>query len=160
MTSMFTARDPARHKHLKQAVSNKYSLSALRGMEPQIDECNDLFVSKMERFSSDGQVVDLGEWLQWYAFDTIGTITFNRQFGFMDEEKDVDDIIAGIEMGLWYASIVGQVPELHPFLIGNNRLMKLLDNIPVVRAASPVPKVAKVIYISLCGRIENTKANM
>ncbi|PSS28479.1 hypothetical protein M430DRAFT_92974 [Amorphotheca resinae ATCC 22711] len=120
MHSMFSTPDPVQHKALKQAVSNKYSLSALREFEPKVNECTNIFVSNMREYASCNQIVDFNAWLQWYAFDVIGAISFNRRFGFMDERRDVRDIIAGIEAGLWYGCIIGQVPEFHPWLLGNN----------------------------------------
>lgn len=103
----------------------------------------------MHEYADANQIVDLGIWLQWYAFDVIGAITFRRKFGFMEERRDIHDIIAGIEGGLWYGCICGQLPEFHPWLLGNHTLMNvLLKNIPAVEMANPVPKVVKV-YDSL-----------
>jgi len=141
MHSMFSTRDTAQHKSLKQAVANKFSLSALRDFESQIDSCSNRFVSVMHEFAATNKVVDLGAWLQWYAFDVIGAITFSRTFGFMDERKDVQDIIAGIEMGLYCNSIVGQIPELHTWLLS---LLNLLSVVKAVDNANPVPKIVKV----------------
>jgi len=80
-----------------------------------------------------------------YAFDVIGAITFNQTFGFMEGRRDIQDIIAGIEGGLWYGSLCGQVPEFHLWLLGNKRLMNILaQNITAVDEANPVPKVVQV----------------
>lgn len=89
----------------------------------------------------EGQKVDLGSWLQWYAFDVIGMITFNRRFGFMEEGKDVRDMIADIEAGLRYAGIAGQVEGLHHWLVGNKLLMRILESIPWLH----VPNALKTI---------------
>ena len=86
-----------------------------------------------------------------YAFDVIGAITFNRTFGFMEERRDIQDIIAGIEGGLWYGSLCGQVPELHPWLLGNKSLMSILShNIAAIDEANPVPKVVQVRLPHFC----------
>jgi hypothetical protein len=144
MHSMFSTSDPAQHKLLKQAVSSKFSLSTLNQFEAQVNECSNLFISIMHEYAESGQIMDLGQWLQWYAFDVIGAITFNSRFGFMDERRDLQDIIAGIEGGLWYGSICGQMPEIHPWLLANQPLMKVLSKVPAIEAANPVPKIAKV----------------
>lgn len=141
---MFSTSDPTQHKALKQAVSNKFSLSTLHQFEDHVNECNNIFASIMHEYAASGQVVDLGQWLQWYAFDVIGAITFNSRFGFMGERRDLQDIIAGIEGGLWYGSICGQLPEIHPWLLGNKLLMKVLSRVPAIDAANPVPKIIKV----------------
>lgn len=146
MQSMFSTLDTAQHKSLKQAVSNKFSLTTLREFEPQINSCTNKFISIMHEFASTNEVVDLGQWLQWYAFDVVGAITFNSLFGFMDQRKDIQDIIAGIEGALWYGSIIGQMPELHPWLLANTSLMSILSHLKAVDAANPVPKVVKVSH--------------
>jgi hypothetical protein len=56
---------------------------------------------------------------QYYAFDVVGEISFGIKFGFLEKGGDVDGMIALIDGMLLYASICGQVPEAHPFLLGN-----------------------------------------
>ncbi|KAI9835132.1 MAG: hypothetical protein M1819_002501 [Sarea resinae] len=145
MQSLFSTSDPLHHKTLKQAVSSKYSLSSLREFEPKVNECTNLFTAIMREYAASGEVVDLGAWLQWYAFDVIGAITFDRRFGFMDERRDIENIIQGIEGGLWYGCIVGQAPEFHPWLLANPILTKVLLKFEAVREANPVPKVVKMV---------------
>ena len=73
------------------------------------------------------------QWLsQWYAWDTISSITFSNRLGFMEQEKDINNIIAAIEGRLFYNSIVGQVPSLHAYLFGNSFVAWLGSFIPSV----------------------------
>lgn len=87
-----------------------------------------------------GKTVDIGVWVQWYAFDAIGAITFGKTFGFMDKREDVHNVISGIEGGLHYAGIVGQVPLLHRFLLGNVALRKIMTRF----VSDPVQIVTEV----------------
>lgn len=87
MTSMFSVRDPTEHQALRRPVAQKFSMSSIRSMEPLADECTGIFLAATDNLA--GELVDLGTWLQWYAFDVIGAITFQRRFGFMEERKDV-----------------------------------------------------------------------
>ena len=48
----------------------------------------------------------------------------------MDEERDINDIIAAINGRLKYNSIVGQVPHLHRYLFGNSLVAYLAGFIP------------------------------
>jgi cytochrome P450 len=125
--SLFTTRDPAHHKALKRPVAGKFSMTSIRTMEPLVDECSEIFLRSMEDL--EGQMVDLGAWVQWYAFDVIGMITFNRRFGFMEERKDILDMISSLEFALKYAGLIGQVPYLHPWLAGNQIVMKIMERI-------------------------------
>ncbi|KAH7267929.1 cytochrome P450 [Fusarium solani] len=129
MDSMFTTTDPQEHKALKRPVAQKFSMSSLRTLEYLVDPCSEIFTKAM--LDLQGQVVDLGEWAQWYAFDVIGAITFSRRFGFMENRKDVKNIISGIELGLAYAGIIGQVPSLHRYLLGNLTLRRILGRLGV-----------------------------
>jgi hypothetical protein len=126
---MFTTTDPQEHKALKRPVAQKFSMSSLRTLEYLVDPCSEIFTKAM--LDLQGQVVDLGEWAQWYAFDVIGAITFSRRFGFMENRKDVKNIISGIELGLAYAGIIGQVPSLHRYLLGNLTLRRILGRLGV-----------------------------
>jgi len=49
----------------------------------------------------------------------VGEITFAQQFGFLSQGSDIDGMMGAIEGMLSYAAICGQMPELHPFLLGN-----------------------------------------
>ncbi|KAJ5697351.1 hypothetical protein N7488_011035 [Penicillium malachiteum] len=89
----------------------------------------------------EGQRVDLGEWLQWYAFDVIGAITFQQRFGFMEQREDVQNMIADLEVGLKYAGVVGQVPSLHSWMIGNIWVGKFLAMQPFVHAPDPLRSI-------------------
>jgi hypothetical protein len=145
MASMFSTTDPDEHKHLKRSVSQKFSMTSIRHLEYLVDPCSQIFTGAM--MDMQGQIVDLGAWVQWYAFDVIGAITFSKRFGFMENRKDVKGVIAGIEGGLVYAGVVGQIPWLHGWLLGNPVTKKLLsiiiggagDPLPIITKASETP---------------------
>ena len=40
-------------------------MSSVLECEEYIDDCIDLFMEKMERFSEREENIDLGEWVQW-----------------------------------------------------------------------------------------------
>ena len=58
----------------------------------------------------------------------VGSLTFDKQLGFLEQGKDVDDVIATIHGMLVYSSLIGQVPYLHSFLLGNPLLRVLLPS--------------------------------
>lgn len=142
MDSLFTTRDPIAHKNLRKPVASKFSMTSIRTLEPLTDQCTEIFTKAM--CDLEGRAVDLGAWLQWYAFDVIGAITFRHRFGFMEERKDVRNMIAGIDAVLPYAGIVGQIPALHPWLAGNEKLMSLLARIPFIKIPDPLRTMVQV----------------
>lgn len=130
------------HKQQKNIFAPAYQFSALRQMEPLIDECTTMFMERMRDLA--GKPVDFGTWVQWYAFDVIGAITFCKTFGFMEHQTDKHGIMPGIDAGLVYTTIIGQVPEFHWYLFGNHYLIDLLMKIPAVARSNPLAIVEKV----------------
>jgi hypothetical protein len=104
-------------------------------MEPFADDCTDIFLEAMKDL--EGQPIDLGVWLQWYAFDVIASITFHRRFGFMEQRRDIQNMIHDIGVALRTAAVIGQIPEWHPWLLGNKWVAKFLAAQPLVAIPDP-----------------------
>jgi hypothetical protein len=163
MDSLFSTRDPEYHKALKIPVAQKFSMSSIRTLEPLMDPCSKVLTDAMLDLA--GQPVELATWLQWYAFDAIGAITFGERFGFMEERKDIEHMIEGLEFGLRYAGVVGQVPYLHPWLLGNLALVKfkrfLFPDAPdPVRTATKVASPRSILTSSLPDRTDIPRASV
>lgn len=147
MPSMFTVRDPIAHQALRRPVAQKFSMSSIKSLEPFADECTGIFIDAMRDL--EGQQVDIGAWLQWYAFDVIGAITFQRRFGFMEKREDVQGMIGGLEAGLCYGGVAGQVPWLHSWTMGNLWVGKLLAAQPFINVPNPLRTMVQVRILSL-----------
>lgn len=142
LDNVFATQDTTWHRNMRGLVSHAYSSSYLRQLEPFVDEYTIKFTSAMADLA--GQPIDLGEWLQWYAFDVIGMITFSQSFGFINGRKDRFGVIDGLEAGTKYNTVIGQVPELHSWLLGNGRLVDLLMAVPALAKANPITTLKKV----------------
>lgn len=69
-------------------------MSSLIYYEPMVDETIKVFLDQTEvLFSSKNAACDFSEWLQFYAFDVIGCITYSKRHGFIDRGEDVDGMI-------------------------------------------------------------------
>lgn len=90
----------------KTPVAQIFSMTNMRNFETYADECTKIFMDAMNDL--DNQPIDIAQWLQWYAFDAIGSITFQRRFGFLEERRDVDSMIQKIDHGLEYVKVIGQ----------------------------------------------------
>ncbi|KAJ6442534.1 Pisatin demethylase [Purpureocillium lavendulum] len=141
MPSMFSVRDPAEHQALRRPVAQKFSMSSIKAMEPFADDCTDIFMEAMT--DREGQDIDLGVWLQWYAFDVIAAITFHRRLGFMEKRVDVHNMIEDIGKALEVAALIGQVPSLHPWMMGNKWFAKFIAWQAVVKVPDPLRTVVK-----------------
>ncbi|KAL2104613.1 hypothetical protein VUR80DRAFT_10112 [Thermomyces stellatus] len=91
-------------------------MSALVTYEPYVDACAGLFSQRLGELADGGVAANMGHWLQCYAFDVIGMITYSKRLGFLDRGEDVEGVIAALEEHLKYASLTGIYPGLHRFL--------------------------------------------
>lgn len=117
--NLFSTRNEAEHRDLKKPVAGAYSMSALLEMEGAVDSCSDLLMKRLDELGTAGKAFDLGDWLQYYAFDVVGVLTFNEKLGFLERGFDVDGMVKTIQGILRYSALCGQVPYLHNFLLGN-----------------------------------------
>ncbi|KIY02977.1 uncharacterized protein Z520_01442 [Fonsecaea multimorphosa CBS 102226] len=124
--NLFSTRDPEYHRIEKRKIGAAYSLPNLLQSEAAIDSCVNLFMDRLNEFASKREPVDLGAWLQYFAFDVVGEVTFASKLGFLEQGKDVDGMMKAIEGMLAYAALCGQVPELHHALLGNPLFTRLM----------------------------------
>ncbi|AEO69867.1 uncharacterized protein THITE_2120621 [Thermothielavioides terrestris NRRL 8126] len=106
---LFGEQDERVHAAQRRLVSRPYAMSSLKQLEPYVDNAVLVFLNKLGDMA--GQVIDLGNWFQLFAFDVIGEITFSKPFGFMDAGTD-DGSFKPIQDALFSGAWVGQVPWL------------------------------------------------
>lgn len=110
LEGLFSTTDEKYHAKFRKAISSAYSMSTLVQFEPLVDSTTAKFLQELserhaDRGNADG-ICDLGAWLQYYAFDVIGELTFSKRLGFVDHGIDVDDIIRNLEKLLNYFASV------------------------------------------------------
>jgi Cytochrome P450 len=92
-------------------------MSTLVQFEPFVDSTTTEFLYQLEqRFANradDTGICDFGKWLQYYAFDVIGELTFSKRLGFVEQGKDVGGIIGSLEWFLSYAAVVSAAKNCH-----------------------------------------------
>jgi len=105
---LFNTQDDKLHRAMKKPISAMYSMSNVVQFEPHVDTTIEFFFKRLEEVqkSDHRQSCDLGTWLQWYAFDVMGEVTFSKRLGFLDEAKDVDGIMATIWKHFQFCSVV------------------------------------------------------
>jgi hypothetical protein len=92
-------------------------MSSLVTYESYVDECADLFSQRLHEIAAAGIKADMGHWLQCYAFDVIGLITYSKRLGFLDRGEDVSGVMGALEDHLQYATLTGIFSWLHPYLL-------------------------------------------
>ena len=69
---LFGEQDIALHASQRRVVSRIYAMETLKDLEPYVDATVKSFVAKLEGVLSGNEAlgIDIGEWLQWFAFGT------------------------------------------------------------------------------------------
>lgn len=105
---MFATQDEGLHYVLKRPIGGIYSMSNMVSFECFVDSTiRVLFEQIDKRFVQTKDICDLGAWLQYFAFDVIGEITFSKRLGFLERGEDVDGIIETIWNYFYNAAPVG-----------------------------------------------------
>ncbi|KIW12757.1 hypothetical protein PV08_07943 [Exophiala spinifera] len=113
---LFPDRDMKRHAETRRRFQAMYSMSSLVSYEGYVDECAVIFRQKLNQFAETGETIDMAHWLQCYAFDVVGNITYSTRFGFMDEGKDVAGLMKALHDMLKYGTLVGVYASWHPLV--------------------------------------------
>lgn len=82
-------------------------MTSLIHYEPLVDSTTRMFLSQTERLYADtGVSCDFARWLQFYAFDVIGEVTWGKRVGFLESNEDVGGIVEFLGEFLGYAGPV------------------------------------------------------
>ncbi|KAF2101842.1 pisatin demethylase [Rhizodiscina lignyota] len=154
--SLFSTLNEAYHARYRRCVNSAFAMTSLVSYEPLIDSTMDAFLSQTQKlFANTGESCKFNKWLQYYAFDVIGEITWAKRLGFVERNEDVDGIIAFIDRFLSYAGPIGQMPvldlllEKNPIRLYCQRLGLSNTVFPVTafaqaRSAEREPEMAKI----------------
>ncbi|OQV07558.1 hypothetical protein CLAIMM_11974 [Cladophialophora immunda] len=123
LDNMFTAVDPSLHRDLRAPTAQVFSMTNMRNYEKHVNDCTDLLFGIID--DNLGKPVDTTTWFQWYAFDAVASITFQRRMGYLQTRSDVTGMIRDQQFFAKYFARIGQLPGLHPYLLGNTWLASL-----------------------------------
>ncbi|GME65706.1 hypothetical protein N7449_011801 [Neofusicoccum parvum] len=74
------------HSEQRKLVARAYSMDSMVYLEPKINAVVESLTKKLDQLC--GQTIDLGDWLQFFAFDVIGSVSFSREFGYVEAGDD------------------------------------------------------------------------
>jgi Cytochrome P450 len=97
LPAVFTTQDEQQHKQLKSPIAPLYALSNVVTFEGFVDKILGVLFQQLDkRFVESQKTFDLGDWIQYFAFDVMGTMTFSSRYGFLETGKDVDGMLQSI----------------------------------------------------------------
>jgi len=144
LPSLFSTTSEPFHAQLRRSVNSAFSMSTLIQYEPFVDSTTELFLNQTDKlYANARESCDFARWLQFYAFDVIGEMTYSKRHGFLEENKDVDGIIDYIANLFNYVAPVGQIPILD-LLFLKNPIYLLAAKYGLVDATFPVARFAQL----------------
>lgn len=107
LLSLFSTTDEDFHAKYRRCVNNAFAMSSLVNYEPLVSSTLTYFLDRTEQlFANPGASCNFSQWLQYFAFDVIGELTWSKRLGFVEGNKDVDGIIGFLGQFLDYAAPV------------------------------------------------------
>ncbi|KAK4173679.1 putative cytochrome P450 pisatin demethylase [Triangularia setosa] len=126
LPSLFSTTDNDFHMQFRRCVNGAFAMSQLVQYEPFVDNTTKLFLKQTEKLYIDNpRACDFTQWLQFYAFDVIGEITYSKRHGFIERNEDVDGIVAYLTKLFLYVAPIGQIPLLDKLFLKNPIYLKL-----------------------------------
>jgi cytochrome P450 len=111
LPSLFSTTDENFHAQLRRCVNSAFSMTTMVQYEPMVDSTTELFLSQTEElYAKTGKTCDFSTWLQFYAFDVIGEMTYSKRHGFVEEDKDIDGIVGYLGSLFSYVAPVSAKP--------------------------------------------------
>ncbi|PYI08872.1 cytochrome P450 family protein [Aspergillus sclerotiicarbonarius CBS 121057] len=82
---IFRQRDEKIHSQQRKLVARAYSMNSMVHLEPNV---NPVIMSMVQKLGGMSGIINLGDFLQFFAFDVIGAVSFSRPFGYVDAGDD------------------------------------------------------------------------
>lgn len=146
LPSLFSTLDEPFHANLRRSVNNAFSMTSLVQYEPMVDDTAQVFLDQTAKLytgnDDGGKVCDFARWLQFFAFDVIGSITYSKRHGFLENNQDVEGIVKSLARIFDYSGPVGQMPWLDR-LCWKNPVFDVLQKWGLVDNSHPVAVFAR-----------------
>ena len=112
LQSLFSTIDEDYHAKYRRCVNAAFSMSSLVNYEPLVSSTVGVFLDRtQELYGGNGRTCNFSQWLQYFAFDVIGDLTWSKRLGFVEGNRDVDGIIGFLNDFLSYAGPVSVCPR-------------------------------------------------
>jgi hypothetical protein len=111
--------DAKRHITKTKNVAPGYAFSNIIKAEPYVDGALELFERQLNTLSEAHRPVNFDEWFNYLGFDIMGEVTFSKQFGFLEQGRDIGKAIANTRALGIYVAIMGHFWWAHDYLLAN-----------------------------------------
>ncbi|KAF2149936.1 cytochrome P450 oxidoreductase [Myriangium duriaei CBS 260.36] len=157
LQSLFSTTDESYHAKYRRCVNNAFAMSSLVSYEPLVDSTTAVYIQKTKQFYVDNPTsCNFSTWLQYFAFDVIGELTWSKRLGYIERNEDVDGVVGFIGNFLSYASVIGQMPWIDLFW-KKNPVKLQLERWGISKSVFPVTKFALDRAGERAGEMEKIK---
>ncbi|KAL2827964.1 cytochrome P450 [Aspergillus cavernicola] len=113
LPAVFSSRDEEVHRKLRSPIAALYSMGNTLTLEGFINSTIEVMTEQIDkRFVESQETFDLANWLQYFAFDVMGTLTFSKRYGFLERGVDVNGMLNTIWGFMRGAAPFTQIPWL------------------------------------------------
>jgi cytochrome P450 len=102
-------RDKADHRRRRRAWDRAFNVKALREYEPRLNRHARALMAQLKEQAKASSSVRITDWVNFYSFDVVGDIGFNRSFG-MVEKGEEDETIRVLHESMAPLSIFTHLP--------------------------------------------------
>ncbi|KAK3945060.1 cytochrome P450 [Diplogelasinospora grovesii] len=137
--TVFNATDEDALRKIKSPVAPFFSATNAMAFEPIVDEVLECFVKNVNRrYLQHGTIFDLAKWLQYYAFDVMGMLTFSKRYSFLDEGEDVGGMLGAIYTYMENAAPLTQMPWADKLLFKNwlAHAIRRVPSLPILKVVA------------------------
>lgn len=107
LQSLFSTTWEDYHAKYRRCVNNAFAMSSLVSYEPLVDSTTDAYIAQTNKlFCEQGQRCNFSQWLQFFAFDVVGELTWSKRLGYIETNQDVDGVVKFIGDFLSYCAPV------------------------------------------------------
>ncbi|KIX04389.1 uncharacterized protein Z518_05257 [Rhinocladiella mackenziei CBS 650.93] len=151
----FTVTSDKAHGERRRIVNHCYTLSNVLKSEEYIDLCSQLFLQRLGDCAKSATPMDLGKWVQMYAFDVIGELYFGRMFGFMEHCHDHESWIHSLDLLMPFLCMTAVAPTyIRPLILGSALVVP-----GSLKALKAVENIGKASRNCVAKRFEETSKN-
>jgi cytochrome P450 family 628 len=113
--SVHTTQDRADHRERRKTWDKAFNIKALRDYEPRLNRHALSLINRLREHASDPNL-RISDWINFYSFDVMGDIGFNRSFGMLEKGKP-DKIMSDLHNSMFPLSILGHIPWMTNLLL-------------------------------------------
>lgn len=111
--------------------------------EGYIDKCSELFLLRLQEHAEKPEpTIDLGQWVQMYAYDVIGELYFGSMFGFLLNSEDYHGWIHSLDLLTPFLCTCAVAPRFIRPLILSSALV-IPGSLPALKAVENIANSAR-----------------